>query len=352
MRIAMITLNVYDNYGNMLQKYALYRTLKKFAEFVEVLWYPENKPFYPYKLESDPLKEGNLKNTAFWSVREYKIKQFNDTNMRTRFDIPYLEELADEYDFFVVGSNQVWNPEINLPNRFLDFAPPEKRIAYAASIEASKIPEEAQETYRQKILEMPHVSVREKESCDLIEKITGKRPVHFLDPVFLLTADEWRALEKRPTWFKDSIYERGYLLTYWLNGKPPKEIKFLAAKFGLPLINLLDLNNFNHYATGIEEFLYLIDHATFLCLQSFYGTAFATLFKKPFMVYKTDKLLQKKFYFLGSLLDLFGLSDRVAEADFEIKSDDLLKIDFTRLEELLPPERKKAFKFLAEALWQ
>ena len=352
MRVAIMTLNVFDNYGNMLQKYALYRTLEKFADFVEVLWHPATKSFYPYKLELDRQAEGNLRKAAFWSVREYKIKHFNDTTMRTRYDIEHLEDLVDDYDFFVVGSDQVWNPEFNVPGRFLDFAPPEKRIAYAASIVIPELPENIQATYREKVLEIPHVSVREKEGCDLLEQLTGKRPLQVLDPVFLLGAEEWRKIERQPTWFDAKNFERGYLLTYWLNGRPPKEIQTLAEELGLPVINMLDINNFNHYATGIEEFLYLLDHATFLCLQSFHGTAFATIFKKPFMIYKTGKLRTTRFSRIGSLLDLFGLSDRVAEEDFKIKLEDPLKIDFTRCEEVLPLERKKAFKFLSEALWR
>ena len=184
----MITLNVYDNYGNMLQKYALYKTLEKFADFVEVLWQPATKPFYPYYLETERAAEGNLRNAAFRSVREYKFKQFNDENIRTRFDIPYLEEIADEYDFFVIGSDQVWNPDFKVPGRFLEFAPPKKRIAYAASIVVPKLPENVINTYRKRILEMPYVSVREKDGCDLVEKLTGKRPLHVVDPVLLLTA--------------------------------------------------------------------------------------------------------------------------------------------------------------------
>ena len=188
--------------------------------------------------------------------------------------------------------------------------------------------------------------------AELLEQLTGKRPLQVLDPVFLLGAEEWRKIERQPTWFDAKDFERGYLLTYWLNGKPPKEIQSLAKELGLPVINMLDINNFNHYATGIEEFLYLLDHATFLCLQSFHGTAFATIFKKPFMIYKTGKLRTTRFSRIGSLLDLFGLSDRVAEEDFKIKLEDPLKIDFTRCEEVLPLERKKAFKFLSDALWR
>ena len=244
MRIAMLTLNVYDNYGNMLQKYALYRTLKKFADFVEVLWQYDTKMFYPHSLEMNPSLVGNIRDEAFKCVRENKFKEFNDANICTRFDLPYLEDIADEYDFFVVGSDQVWNPQFRVPGRFLDFAPPEKRIAYAASIAIPKLPENVQEIYRQKISEMPHVSLREKEGCDIVEKLTGKRPLHVFDPVFLLAADEWREIAKRPTWLNQKKYERGYLLTYFLDGNFPKQIKTLADKLDLPLINMLDKKKF------------------------------------------------------------------------------------------------------------
>ena len=352
MRIAMITLNVYSNYGNMLQKYALYRTLQKYADEVEVLWHHTTVPFLPYKLEQDRLEEGNRKNTAFVAVRQSKVKDFSDTYIQTRFDIPYLEDLVDEYDFFVIGSDQVWNPEFEVPGRFLDFAPPEKRIAYAASIAISELPEKFHETYRKKILEMPHVSIREKEGCDIVEKLTGKRPLHVLDPVFLLSADEWRKLEKRPAWLNKKIYDNGYLLAYFFNGKPPKEVHELSKKLNLPVISLLDLNNFNYYANGVEEFLYLFNHATFICTQSFHGTAFASIFERPFIVYRVGNIRTKRLSRVSSLLELFGLDDRITDIDLNIDLQDPLKIDFNHCEEVLPIERKKAFKFLSDALWK
>ncbi|MBR4643390.1 MAG: polysaccharide pyruvyl transferase family protein [Selenomonadaceae bacterium] len=352
MRVAMLTLNVYTNYGNVIQKYALYRTLGRFADFVEVLWHHTTVPFLPYKMERDRWEEGNRKKTVFETVRQFKNKAFSDANIRTRFDIEYLEDIADDYDFFVVGSDQVWNPDFELPGRFLDFAPPEKRIAYAASITRPNLPKEVKKTYREKVLEMPHVSVREKDGCDLLEKLTGKRPLQVLDPVFLLPADEWRKVSKKPAWLDNKIYENGYLLTYFFDGQPPQEVYALAKQLGLPVVNLLDRNNFNHYANGVEEFLYLMSHATIICTRSFHGTAFSMIFERPFIIYKVGTLLTTRFSRISSLLELFGLSDRVAEPDFTIKLDDPLKIDFSRFREVLPLERKKAFRFLANAFWE
>ena len=147
------------------------------------------------------------------------------------------------------------------------------------------------------------------------------------------------------------MYENGYLLSYFFNGKPPEQVRTLADKLGLPVVNLLDLNNFDNYVTGLEEFLYLVDHATLMCTQSFHGTAFAMNFKRPVIVYKVQigRMVQR-FSRLESLLGLFGLSDRATDVDLEIKVEDPLAIDFTRRDEVMIEERAKAFNFLSEAL--
>lgn len=350
MKIATLTLNTYDNYGNIIQKYALYRTLKKFTESVEVFWHPITKNFYPHTLEANKSLVGNLRDAVFEGIRQNKFKEFHDSHMRTRFNLPYLKDIADEYDFFVVGSDQIWNPNFKFPGRFLEFVPREKRIAYAASITLPELPEDVQENYRKRISEIPYVSVREREGCDLVEKLTGKRPLQVIDPVFLLTADEWREIVKRPFWLNQKKYEHGYVLSYFLDGGMPPQVKSLAEKLGLPTVNLLDKKNFNHYTTGVEEFLYLIDHATLLCTGSFHGTAFASIFKRPFIVYRQKHLKANRFSRVGSLLKLFNLSERATNLKLEIEIDEPLKIDFTRRDEVLPIEREKSFKFLSEAL--
>jgi len=46
MKIAQLTLTGYYNYGNMLQKFALHHTLKKFTDSTEVLC-PTDSRFFP-----------------------------------------------------------------------------------------------------------------------------------------------------------------------------------------------------------------------------------------------------------------------------------------------------------------
>ena len=348
MRIAQLTLDGYENYGQVLQRYALQRVLKRFTNQVEAVWHQTGKDFLPYDLEKNGFLVGNLRKVSFESIRQNKIKEFNDANICTRFNLPYLEDIADEYDFFVVGSDQVWNPIKYFRGRFLEFAPREKRIAYAASIAVPELPHNIVGYYREKILEMPYVSIREKDGADLVEKITGKRPLIVLDPVFLLKADEWRTIAKPPRWLRKKIYGNGYLLNYFFNGKPPEEVRTLAADLNLPVVNLLDLDNFDHYITGVEEFLYLVDHAKLIFTQSFHGAAFAIIFKRPFIVCRTENEIAG-FSRMTSLLELFALSDRATEADLKIKVENPLEIDFARFNEALPIERARAFRFLSEA---
>lgn len=351
MRIAQLTMCGHFNYGQTLQRFALQHTLKKFAEFVEFLW---NEPikFFPETGEKPVAQcvmhkerqNWEQKFSRFESVRQSRFKDFENLHIQTRFDIPYWEDLVDEYDFFVVGSDQVWNPKWYHKYIF-EFVPKEKKIAYAASIGAPSIPDEVKEKYRLAISDFNYLSVREDGAIKIIEDLTGRTPFFLPDPVLLLTEDEWLAVAQKPTWFKEK-YQRGFILTYYLRRFPPSAIKTFAAESDLPIINLLDTENYNHFTVGPAEFVWLFANASFVFSNSFHGVAFSTLFKRPFINLEVanDKTGIAMSNRITSLLKLFGLEDRT-----KILADPF-KIDFTRRDEVLPLERTKAFNFLAEAL--
>ena len=345
MKVAQLALDDYGNYGNILQKYAIHTTIKKFADEVEFFWYQPNF-FWP---EGDNIL--NSPQIIRGAVRVSKIKEFADRYIKMRFNLPYIEETADEYDFFVLGSDQVWNTKYNQGvTVFLPFVPREKKIAYAASIATPEIPENLKEFYRQGVSSFAHVSVREENAVKLISDLGLEPPLLVLDPVMLLTSEEWLKIARRPSWFHEK-YERGYILTYYLRNLPPPEIKSVAAKLNLPVVNLLDINNFNHYTIGPEEFIYLFAHASLSYSNSFHGIAFSILFKRPFVNCEYDDDDTKSMGTrIPSILKIFGLENRtVYTSDFhKIKSP--LEIDFSVRDKVLPLERMKAFKFLSKAL--
>ena len=358
MRIGQVTLDGYFNYGNILQKFALHHTLKKFSDDTEVLWFDGNKLFSEiggggkaqcvlFKERRDWEKIFNLRE----AVRQSKFKDFENLHIKTRFDFPFMKDIADEYDFIVVGSDQVWNPRWNPPYIFFDFVPREKKIAYAASIGNPTIPDEKKETFRNGISDFNQLSVREEGTAKLINDLTGQTPIVLLDPIFLLTRDEWLAVAQKPTWFNEK-YQRGYILTYYLRKLPPPEVKALAAKLNLPVINLLDVLNYNHFTTGPAEFVWLFANASLIFSNSFHGVGFSILFKRPFINREIERdgsgvAMASR---IVSLLQMFGLEDRRTSGEKVFSAQEALTIDFTRRDKVLPRERVKAFKFLSEAL--
>ena len=360
MKVAQVTLDVYDNYGNMLQKYALHRILKRFSDFTEVLWLKDSNFFHNegnwlchYPKNSEYCFEDYQKNYSFEIVRTFKFKEFENRYIKTRFDVPYIEDIGDEYDFFVVGSDQVWNPkflfdEKEFPGRFLEEIPREKKISYAASIAVTSIPPQFTELMQRGISGFNHISVREESSIKLIRELTGQDALNLLDPSMLLTTEEWLEIAQKPSWLNEK-YERGYILTYYFPNNRPAVIKDVAKSLNLPIINLLDVDNYWHYITGPEEFVWLFANANLIFTHSFHGTAFAILFRRPFMEIEipgqTHVLTR-----IPEVLKKFGLENRMTTLEKNYTIDSILEIDYSTRDKILPQEREKAFNFLSNAL--
>lgn len=356
MRIASLTFDGYVNYGNLLQKYALQHTLKKFADFTEVLWDAPTKFILDtgkidFLLKPIPPNTDSLKNQKYFLyevVRTTKLKEFENRYIKTRFNLPYLEEIANDYDFFVVGSDQVWNPGMTLPKYFLNFAPRKKRIAYATSIAAPAIPNNMKEILKREISGFDYISVREEKSVEIIKELTGQDAVLLLDPTMTLTPEEWLEIAQKPSWLKEK-YERGYILTYYLRNEPPPLIKELAKHLNLPLINLLDWDNYWHYITSPEEFVYLFSKASLIFTNSFHGCIFSILFRRPFMNAEVDYYKNMSTRIPG-LLKMFGLEDKIMSIKKSYRPESFFEIDYSTRDRILPLERGKAFKFLSSAL--
>lgn len=175
-KCAIITLNGYFNYGNRLQNYALQRTLMKYFDVVETIWYTP-KEYVPTQFQWNwkMLVKYMLNRNGFRNYchnQEYvgdtlrcaRLKDFTQKNIRPRYVYATpTPEMAQEYDFFVVGSDQIWNSLfVGGETEFLTFAPKEKRIAYAPSIVKTDIQGDIYRNYQKWLGDMQAVSVREK----------------------------------------------------------------------------------------------------------------------------------------------------------------------------------------------
>ena len=335
-KIGIVTLNGYFNYGNRLQNYALQETLKSFGCDVETIIIDNetkyqksnNNKIHPLKRISN-VKNKPLKDIVYriqdrvWTlthkkeilkskaIREDIFINFTKTYIKeTDFTLSnknMSEHLLQTYDYFVAGSDQVWNPSYNYGSSlyFLTFAEKNKRIAYAPSFGVSKIPEEVIENYRTWLNGIDKLSVREDDGARIIKEITGRDVPVVVDPTLLLTKEKWMAISREAV----SKPKGKYLLTYFLGNVPEryrKVIRSIAKSNNLEIVSLGDIKDKNAYRTGPSEFIDYINSASILCTDSFHGCAFSILMETPFIVFNRISS-QSMFSRIDTLLNKFGL---------------------------------------------
>ena len=369
-KIATVTLDGYFNYGNVLQRYALYKILSDMGHRVDSLWCDEESKILNYLANRYPwmqkdwacktyIKMGiNWKgNTgkmlggfnAWEAARCAFIKSFCDRYIPIRYGVDFTR-VADEYDYFVTGSDQVWNPHYaDLEKLFIKFAPSEKRIAYAASISCPEIPQDKQQIFIDGVNGMKEISIREQAGADLIQQLTGRRVQVVADPTMLVTTEDWRSIARKPSWMKG---DEQLLVTYFLGKRSDSVIEGIARENGLQIVNMLDERVFEHYAIAPEEWLWLIDHARFMYTDSFHGTVFSILFRTPFVV--TERVdagcASKMTSRIDTLLAKFDLSDRRGTAANGYMIASPLDMHYGDVDKVMEEEKQKAEVYLRHAL--
>ena len=134
-RINIITLQGYFNYGNRLQNYALQEVLKNFSEEAETLILPKAsiqtsgtfnkiKKIFSYPLSKTAKVAVSIINNKIRTIkykdileqRENKFKQFSQKYINEKHvnNFDELKQIAKDTDYFVVGSDQFWNPYGNI----------------------------------------------------------------------------------------------------------------------------------------------------------------------------------------------------------------------------------------------
>ena len=203
--VAIVTCIGKSNFGNRLQNYALQKVIEDLGYNVETLEnisylnnvdnYEENyKEYLEYKVEKEKRDYSNRFRIAYFEEFDKNVK-FRE-GMVTALDLN-----STNYDYYVVGSDQVWNPhhgklkDLDLLVGIDD----SKRISYAASIGIDELPDSVKDKAKREWLKFKAISVREDKGKDIIEELTGRDDVVVsLDPTMLLTSEEWGKLAKRP----------------------------------------------------------------------------------------------------------------------------------------------------------
>lgn len=364
LKIAIITINDNNNYGNRLQNYALQQFLKELCVSIDSIWYDRkedcilNRKFWNWKsiikyiINRKNFREYANKYYLRDVLRLYNIRKFTQRYINTKYDFTIKKNINDEYNYFITGSDQVWNPNFwdqkcdHANVRFLKFTSKEKRIAYAASIAIPEIPKDKKQFFKDSLNEMKSISMREKAGAELVKKLTGKDVPVVVDPTILLFKEEWQKIEMVPEWYDGEKY----ILIYFL-GNPSPIIKSIAKKNNWKIYNLMDKNNFDLYTSRVEEFVYLINHAQLVVTDSFHASVFSILMNTPFLVVNRQEIgMADMTSRIDTLMELFGYQDRyLVNGKCNLSDEEILNMDFRNVKAIQEREKKRSIAYMKEA---
>lgn len=373
MRIGMMTFHKSESHGAMLQAFALQKTLDKLGNEAEIINYDryflKNQNEVSAGTAATKLKYIAIRLITLLYKTIYKKSITTKTERFESFRSNYLkigskeyhtsEELRKdkpEYDAYVTGSDQVWNPDSIIHDAyyftFLDSSA--KTIAYAPSIGVSKLNNSViRDKMKNYLQHIKYLSCREETGAKIIESITNRHVEQVLDPTFLLTKEEWSELIKKNT------ERKPYVLCYFLGSlKYGREYaKTIAKQKGYDIVVIpqspVEIFSRNKKETGVGplEFLELFWGASVICTDSFHGTAFSINFKKPFYSFcrRNPNGAASRISRLRDILEKLNLSHRlIMPGDTFVEND--LEIDYDEPTKLLNIERERSMYYLSQAL--
>ena len=356
-KIAILTFLKANNYGALLQAYALKQTLVKLGHCAQMINY--HSPKYEAKV-------CNLSRSGF-SIRWVKqILKFPATWYRHRpfasFENKYLQDmppvfydtlpsLANKYDLFITGSDQVFNPHLtwNDDRYFLSFCTDKtKNASYAASFgfELNDFTDQEKTFIQHNLAQLQSLSVREQQGKEIIQTLAPERDVQVhLDPSLLLTKEDWKKVAKNRS------HAQPYGLVYLLMGRDEAFIQYarkVAQEKNLRLLFITSHSTLARTMTGeyitptVEEWVGLFLNAQCIFTNSFHGLAFSINFNKPFMVGSFNPAWPAASR-LNSLLNIVGLQHRKFNSN---SSSFCEEEDWEAVNKKLEQERQKAFDYL------
>lgn len=367
------------NYGSILQAYALQYYLRKLGHDAEIIRYKKTNYlkqairllYFPLLRATVNAKWKNIyckffKRQVYKKVlvtREKTFAEFVKNNIYfSRLYIGRRDLIAstDEYDCFVLGSDQVWNP-MNLGGDFftMTFIPDNiNKITYAPSFGVSTIPRSQKNKTALYLKRINHLSVREAAGINIVKELTGRKAIQVVDPTILAGRELWDKTKK------ESIIKEKYIFCYFIstNTNYREFAKQLSHKTGYKLVTIPHIDEYveadDNYgdivpeSVGPLEFVNLISNAQYVCTDSFHGTVFSVMYEIPFFTFSrysietTDSTNSR----LNSFLDMISMMDRLRNETDTVSDEDLCRMDFSNAKKELEINREKSIQYLKHAL--
>jgi len=373
MKIAILTQPLHNNYGGLLQAYALQKVLKGVGHDV-----------WTVDIQFKRSLPGRLKGLIGRVIRRFILQQqipvqpnenekkiiaqhtsrFVKENIKTTERISSVRQIHQlnkyEFDAYIVGSDQVWRPCYSpVSTFFLDFLNGNekvKRIAYAASfgVDTWEFSPKLTERCKKLAPQFDAISVREDSGVTLCKEYLGVDATHVLDPTLLLEKEDYIALiEKDQTPAKPNS-----LMVYVLDQTPEKTriIEKVRNQLGLEINSVMPKKSYNKESRetiadciypSVTQWLRGFMDAEFVVTDSFHGTVFSIIFNKPFIVIGNESRGMSRFI---SLLKKLKVEDRLIFPNRLTEELITNPIDWDEVNSILDKKRIIGTKYLEMVL--
>ena len=389
MTTAIVTWISYNNYGSILQAYAIQRKLLQ-NNIQNVIISDKNI------LEDSSLRKSNSRvNKAPLMVprqsflnrtikiilnisrlsriiclrfspdkykQPYLNSQFAFEKFRTE-DLYILKgkresdifSLNSEFDAFIAGSDQIWSvseQDFN-PYYFLDFVQKPK-IAYAPSIGTTFLPTDKAEQIKMLLSDFSAISVREQDTAKQLSELLHRKVEWVADPTLLHDSQFWSAFTAGIP-----VRKKPYLLCYFLENKDWyfSYAKRLAKQLHLSIVLLPNKWDFLSSAyvvrkgVGPKEFVSLIQHAEFVLTDSYHGSIFSLIFNRNFLhlLRFSDDDKRSQNIRIYSLFNYLRIDDRIV-TKFDSFGASLQIENYSEINKKIEKLREKSIHYLQNSL--
>lgn len=359
MKIGILTYHRAENYGALLQAYAMKTYLHSLGHNVSFIdYWPKYHSEYfrlfswnKFRVKGVKGKLLMLKNYLMPSkhLRKYRLQCF----MHEKLDVGRIPIYSDRnsvtnhYDVVVYGSDQIWRKQnldgIGYDDWYYgsDNVQADKKIVYAGSMGAIDHTGTDDEYVKLMMSNFNSISVRESDLKAYLNRI-GIDSVQVLDPVFLLSKEQWQIIAA------PSIHKGNYILFYnLLNSADAKRFASrLGKEKGLPVVEITKRNMMGKgyvRSASVERFLQLINDAAYVVSNSFHGVAFSVIFEKQFYAVGMGKKSSR----VVSLLNSIELKERYSDDGLDMTDSE---IGYVKVRENLSTLKNQSVSYLLNSL--
>lgn len=346
--VAVVTLPGRYNYGNRLQNYATVRILEALGFQATTLLldgrYAHVGAFV--RQAKRMLGHGSIdKEESSSAERLAAFDRFN-AHISIQYFSHVGRDIKDDFTYFVVGSDQVWNPVFITPNDdwyYLKFVNPNQRVALAPSIGIESLSALQARRLAWGVKGFSRLSIREQRGAELIQQYSGRTAAVICDPTLVIPRDAWIDVADDRL-VPDSQYVFTYLLG-GLTGSARTVLDSVTCNGELSVLSLSDREGVGELPAGPAEFISFIMHAKHVVTDSFHAAVFASIMGTPLTIVRRSGS-EKMFSRLQTLSETLGISNKIFNGSLDLSCS----ADYEGVEQAIQMEREKYLDFAGACL--